>query len=141
AIGVIHQKMSSPIDRQGVAVAARRAAASLGSVGKILAAENADLHQFDSLLDALLHPNDNRDDLTWDRATQMFLGLAAAVNARSDRNLSRKDSRFQQQVRDIANLLRFPGGAKNDNPFDSPSNFDPVQVRQAFRNLDLGSPK
>ncbi len=71
----------------------------------------------------------------------MYLGLAAAVNACNDRDPMSLDPRFRQRVRDIANLLRFPSGPKHDNAFDSPSNFDPMQVRQAFRNLDLGSPK
>ena len=140
-LGLFTRSGAHQMECEGVAAAAPRAATLLEQVGKTLVAENADTHQLDSLLDALLHPKDNRDDLTWDRATQMYLGLAAAVNARNDRNPMQLDSRFQQRVHNIANLLQFPSGPKKNDQFESPSNFDPMQVRQAFRNLDLGSPK
>jgi hypothetical protein len=136
-IAQIHQIMNGVPRRQEIATAARAAAQALESPARRLAEETSQTGQLESLLDALLHPNDNRTDLTWDQATQKYLGLAAAINAVNDSAPSRMSAEFQQRARAIADLLRFPGGPKNSNWFDSPSNFDPVRVQQAFR--DLGS--
>lgn len=135
----VHQKMAFVQDRQSAAAAARRVAALLEQAAQSLGAGNGDKLSLDSLLDELLHPNDNRSALTWDRATQMYLGLAAAVNARNDRDPARKDLQLLRQVRSIARLLQFPDGPGASNRFDSPSDFDPALVRQAFRKIDVGS--
>ncbi|CAN5231947.1 hypothetical protein BH10PLA2_BH10PLA2_37100 [soil metagenome] len=134
-IRAIHQMMGSPIERRAVALAAREAARALEGPAQRLAGDGVKTLELDRLLDELLHPKDNRSDLTWDRATQMYLGLAAAVNASNDRDPHRLAASYQQRVRSIAQLLRFPGGPSPSDRFDSPSNFDPERVRQAFRNL------
>ncbi len=136
-IAHIHQKMNATPQRAEIAAAARAAALALEGPARQLAGDTSQSKQLESLLDALLHPNDNRTGLTWDQATQRYLGLAAAVNASNDVNPSQLSAGFQQRVRAIANLLRFPGGPNDKNWFDSPSDFDPERVRQAFR--DLGS--
>ena len=129
----IHQKMGPSNQRQAVAALARQLARELERPAQLLAA--ADLERMDRLLDRLLHPTDNRSELTWDRATQQYLALAAAVNARNDRDGAPRDPAFEKRVRTIADLLRFPGGPRPGDQFDSPSNFDPDRVLQAFRNL------
>jgi cytochrome c553 len=137
----LHELMGTSQNRQEVAAAARHAASMLGKAAEMLASEKRDPQALDNLIDVLLHPNDNRAELTWDRATQMYLGLAAAVNARNDLQPNRKNPRFEQRVRAIATLLRFPGGPKDAFQFDSPSDFDPKKVRQAVQELESGNPK
>jgi hypothetical protein len=138
-LGAVHQKMRFAQDRRAVAEAARRAARALDGTARALGADNGDNLALNSLLDALLHPHDNRTELTWDRATQMYLGLAAAVNARNDRDATRKNPQLLGQVRSIARLLQFPDGKGASDRFDSPKDFDPELVRQAFRNVDVGT--
>ena len=140
-IHTVHQLMGTTQNRQEVATTARQAAAMLGKAAAILAREPSDPQALNNLVDALLHPNDNRAELTWDRATQLYLGLAAAVNVRNDRQPNHIDHRFQERVRAIAKLLQFPGGPKDALQFDSPSAFNPNHVRQAFRDLEAGAPK
>ena len=145
-ISNLHKAMGTSQNRQGVADEARKAARMLGKAAEMLASEKSNLKELDNLIDVLHHPKDNRAELTWDRATQMYLGLAAAVNARNDLQPNRKDPGFQERVRAIATLLRFPSRPKDAQPkdalqFDSPSNFNPQKVREAFQDLEPGNPK
>jgi hypothetical protein len=134
-IQAIHLMMGSPIERRAVAVAAREAARALEGPARSLAGNGVKSDELERLLDVLLHPKDNRTSLTWDQATQMYLGLAAAVNASNDRDPNRISASYQQRVRSIAQLLSFPGGPSPSDRFDSPSHYDQERVRQAFRNL------
>ena len=136
-INHIRQELSSGRGRPEIATLARATAQALEAPARRLVGNQSGAGNLQRLLDELLQPKDNSTGLTWDQATQKYLGLAAAVNASNDRDPSRMNAGYQQKVRAIAHMLRFPGGPNPSSWFDSPSDFDPVRVQQAFR--DLGS--
>jgi hypothetical protein len=132
---ILRQHLSSGGDRSDLAREAGAAARALETAARELATGPSRDTRLDSLLDALLHPRDNRAVLSWDQAAQLYLGLAAAVNASNDRASSKMSPEFQQRVRSIARQLRFPGNPRLGTAFDSPADFHPERIRRAFQDL------
>jgi hypothetical protein len=81
------------------------------------------------MFDTIAKEQGTEQDRSWDSATQCYLALAALDRAMLDRDPSQRGLRRREELRHMAELLRFAPG------YDWPSAFDPAKFGQQRQRL------